>query len=74
MMSHNVCVPCSEDSLYCCVFPLKVVASRVNVNGSIEFVENNGAGIDGGALYLTSLSQVVLSPGANLTFEGNMGV
>jgi hypothetical protein len=53
---------------------LVVVASRVNVNGSIEFVENNGAGIDGGALYLTSLSQMVLSPGANLTFERNMGV
>ena len=69
-MSHNV----SLVQRIRCVFSLKVVASRVNVNGSIEFVENNGAGIDGGALYLTSLSQMVLSPGANLTFERNMGV
>ena len=51
-----------------------MVASRVDVDGSMLFVENNGAGIDGGALYLTSLSQMVLSPGANLTFEKNMGV
>ena len=42
--------------------------------GAVRFLGNNGAGIDGGALYLTSLSQVVLSPGANLTFEHNMGV
>lgn len=51
-----------------------MVASRVDVDGAMEFVENNGAGIDGGALYLTSLSQLVLSPGANLTFTNNTGV
>lgn len=57
-----------------CIILPKVVASRVDVKGSIHFVENNGGGIDGGALYLTSLGQMVLSPGANLTFERNMGV
>lgn len=44
------------------------------MDGSVHFVENNGANIDGGALYLTSLSQTVIYPGANLTFEKNKGV
>ena len=53
---------------------LKVVESKIEVYGGLHFIENDGAAIDGGAMYLTSLSQMVLSPGANITFDGNMGM
>ena len=52
----------------------KVLASRVDVSGSIQFVGNNVAGIHGGALYLASLSQMVLSPGSSLIFKDNTGM
>ena len=52
----------------------KVLASRVDVYGSVQFVGNNVAGINGGALYLTSLSQMVLSPGSSLIFKDNTGM
>lgn len=50
------------------------MASEVKVHGGIHFIENDGGGIDGGALYLTSLAQLVLFPGANITFDRNMGM
>ena len=53
---------------------LKILASEVEVHGDIQFIENNGAGIDGGAMYLTSLGQLVLFAGASITFDKNMGV
>jgi hypothetical protein len=53
---------------------VKVLASEVKVHGDIEFIENNGAGLDGGAMYLTSLGQLVLFAGASITFDRNMGV
>ena len=52
----------------------KALASRVDVYGSVQFVGNNVAGINGGALYLTSLSQMVLSPGSSLIFKDNTGM
>ena len=52
----------------------KVLASEVEVHGSIRFIGNNGAGLDGGAMYFTSLGQMVLNAGANITFDRNMGV
>ena len=54
--------------------PQKVLASEVEVHGDIQFIENNGAGLDGGAMYLTSLGQLVLFAGARITFDRNMGV
>ena len=48
--------------------------SKIEVSGGIHFIENDGAAIAGGAMYLTSLSQIVLSPGANITFDGNIGM
>lgn len=50
------------------------MASKVEVHGGIHFIENDGVGIDGGGLYLTSLGQLVLSPGANITFDRNTGM
>ena len=40
----------------------------------MHFVDNNGASIDGGAMYITSLGQLELFRGANITFTGNTGV
>ena len=40
----------------------------------MHFSENNGANIDGGAVYVTSLGQLELFRGANVTFSGNTGV
>ena len=58
----------------CNIMTVKVLASEVKVHGDIEFIENNGAGLDGGAMYLTSLGQLVLFAGASITFDRNMGV
>ena len=50
------------------------MASRVEVHGDIHFIGNDGDSIDGGALYVTSLGQLVLFRGANITFQNNTGV
>lgn len=40
----------------------------------MHFSNNDGAGIDGGAMYVTSLGQLELFSGANITFTDNTGV
>ena len=40
----------------------------------MHFVDNNGASIDSGAIYITSFGQLKLFRGANITFTGNTGV
>ena len=50
------------------------IGALVKVSGGMHFVANDGAGINGGAMYLTSLGQLLLSQGANFTFEGNNGM
>jgi len=40
----------------------------------MHFNNNDGAGIDGGAMYITSLGQLELLSGANITFTDNIGV
>ena len=52
----------------------KVLASRIEVHGTVEFIDNDGAGVGGGALYLVSMAHLKLFQGANLTFVGNTGV
>lgn len=39
----------------------------------MEFSNNSGIGVDEGALYVTSLGQLELFDGANITFDGNKG-
>ncbi len=39
----------------------------------MEFISNNGVGVDEGAVYVTSLGQLELFAGANITFDGNVG-
>ena len=45
----------------------------MTVNGRVDFKDNNAENVDGGALYLTSYSQVVLQRGAQMNFIGNRG-
>ena len=52
----------------------KVIGAYIEIRGGISFIENNGAGIDGSAVYVTSLGQLKLFRGANITFTGNTGV
>ena len=52
----------------------KALGSRIEVHGSMEFIDNDGSGVGGGALYLESTSFLKLFQGANLTFVGNTGV
>ena len=40
----------------------------------MHFYGNDGAGIDGGAMYITSFGQMEMFKGANITFTGNTGV
>ena len=40
----------------------------------MEFIDNDGTGVGGGALYLESTAYLKLFQGANLTFVGNTGV
>ena len=55
-------------------FSWKALASRIEVHGTIQFIDNDGAGVGGGALYLVSMAHLKLFQGANLTFVGNRGV
>lgn len=52
----------------------QVVGSVVNVRGAhLTFMGNNAGGSAGGAMYLTSYTQVVLSEGSTLDFINNIG-
>ena len=53
---------------------MKVIGAHVEIEGGIHFSDNNGASIDGGAVYVTSLGQLELFRGANMTFTRNTGV
>ena len=53
---------------------MQALGTRTEVHGGINFIANDGLGMGGGALYVTSMAQLRLFQGANLTFEGNTGV
>ena len=53
---------------------VKVIGAHVEIRGGMHFSDNDGGGIDGGAVYVTSLGQLELFRGANITFTGNTGM
>ena len=55
-------------------FYVQVIGAYVEIQGGMHFDDNNGANIDGGAMYITSLGQLELFKGANISFTGNTGV
>ena len=58
----------------------QLIGTRAEVFGVLDFNDNNGGGgrdgtgIDGGAIYTTSFSQIFLHEGANISLVGNTGV
>ena len=51
----------------------KIIGARVSVYGSLNFLRNGNVALDSGALYVTSLGQVELFPGARMNFTSNSG-
>lgn len=52
---------------------MQIIGSTMTIDGRVDFEDNNSENVDGGALYLTSYSQVVLQRGAQMNFVGNRG-
>ncbi len=62
-----------SDVDYCDLY--QVVGALVRVSGNIQFRNNdNVQSLDGGALYMTTLGQLELSPNASLLFRNNSGL
>ena len=51
----------------------QIIGSFVEVHGDMYFVNNGNVGVDGGAIYSTSLGQFELQNGSRVTFDGNAG-
>lgn len=62
------------DIIFHAVVWLQVLGAHIEIRGGMHFNNNDGAGIDGGAMYITSLGQLELFRGANITFTDNTGV
>ena len=52
---------------------MQVIGASLTVDGKLDFLNNNAANFDGGALYVTSYGQVVLEHGTEMNFIGNSG-
>ena len=50
-----------------------MVAGKITFSGSAAFVDNDVGTFDGGAVYLLSFSQLILSQEAHLNFSNNIG-
>lgn len=50
------------------------IGSLINVHDKVEFLGNNAVGVDGGALFSTSLGQFKLFQGADINFKHNQGL
>ena len=55
------------------IIPSKVIGSKLSFYGNISFINNNAEGIDGGAIYMLTFSQMMLNAGAHLKFINNTG-
>ena len=51
----------------------KVIGSKLNFHGNITFINNDAEGIDGGAIYMLTFSQMILNAGTHLKFISNTG-
>ena len=50
-----------------------MITGRVEFQGTVKFYSNNALGVDGGAVYLLSFSQLLLQNGLQLEFVNNIG-
>ena len=53
---------------------LKVIGSVVHMGGLVLFKNNSGGVFNGGAVYTSSFSTLLLEWGANVSFVENTGV
>eukprot|EP00731_Ephydatia_muelleri_P010194 Em0005g780a len=52
---------------------LRVIGATLTLNGTFEFIGNNADTSDGGAIYVTSQGQLILTEGTAISFHGNHG-
>ena len=52
---------------------IQVIGATLTLNGTFEFIGNNADTSDGGAIYITSQGQLILSEGTAISFHGNHG-
>ena len=52
---------------------LQVTGAVVEMYGNLTFIGNDDGGLEGGALFIHSLGQIRLHPGAGMTFLENEG-
>ena len=52
---------------------VQVIGATLTLNGTFEFIGNNADTSDGGALYVTSQGQLILTEGTAISFHGNHG-
>ena len=50
-----------------------MIGSKLNFHGNVTFINNDAEGIDGGAIYMLTFSQMILNAGAHLKFINNTG-
>ena len=67
------CIYCLLEYLLSAIVLSKVIGARVSVYGLLNFSRNGNTVFDSGALYVTSLGQVELFPGARMNFSNNNG-
>ena len=51
----------------------KAIGSKLGFYGNVTFINNNAEGVDGGAIYMVTFSQMILNSGAHLKFINNTG-
>ena len=52
---------------------MQVIGATLALNGTFDFIENNADTSDGGAIYVTSQGQLILTEGTTMNFDGNHG-
>ena len=52
---------------------VQVIGATLTLNGTIDFIGNNADISDGGAIYVTSQGQLILTDGTTMNFDGNHG-
>ena len=56
-----------------CTCYAQVIGATVTMNGTFDFIGNDADTSDGGAVYVTSQGQLILTEGTSMNFQGNHG-
>ena len=55
------------------IYITQMITGRVEFQGTVKFYSNSALGVDGGAVYLLSFSQLFLQNSLQLEFVNNIG-